>query len=336
MARFDRQLSVLALVAFAASVDGADPVAVEVPDGLATFRMAALPRFELSASAAEAAALTRARVTAWDIDADTILAQAQQDIGAGQSVWSLDLTFNVSVTSPPRVRVDAELATVEGSQESVEWSGRTGEFRATATAGQPELREVSMYRGPLGNLDITGLDVLEAPTSLLAGGSATLNVSLSGASGDERVYYQSLTPSIATIDNGGTVHAQAAGDARVVAMAGRWADTVSVRVTAIVLPEPEDIQTSVTPQVEFTASAITPTMADAAGASAITLGLGVLASALASGNGAAVVAAFESAAKVWAAYGSGSDLRTLDGLQLSWIELALINTADAIGIPFRN
>lgn len=320
-----------AVTVLAACVDAPSPVDMAEIQGV--FTMVAVPRFSVQPTASEVADLTRARVAVIDVSTGEVLAAGEQDISPGSLQWTFDLGFQFMGTAPPQVLAQAELASVEGGIETVEWSGRTASFEVQ-TSVDPQIREVGLFRGPLVNLDLTGLAVTEAPTTLLVGASALLGVSLDGEPAGTRVYYETLVPAVATVDAAGVVRAVAPGTARIAALAGRVADTVTFNVDVVVLPDPEEISRDVTPQIDYTSSEVTGTLEDAAGASAISNALGDLAAALLSRSGAAAVSAFESAVNAWLSYGEGTALRLLDGPQLSLLEITLIHAADALGIPF--
>lgn len=326
-----RRLWIVPLVVLASCVDASDPAALAEVRGV--FSMLAVPRFSVQPSASEVAELARVRAMIIDANSGATLASGEQDIEPSASQWTFDLSFSYEINAPPRVVAQVELASVEGGLETVQWSGRTASI-AVQTSADPQIREIGLFRGPVANLDLNGLAVTGAPTSLLEGASALLVVSLDGASGGNRVYYQALVPSVAVVDAEGVVRGVAPGTARVVAFAGRVADTVAFVVERVVVPDPEEISRDVVPGLDYTSQAVSGTLEDAAGATAISNTLRDLAAALISGNGAAAVGAFESAVNAWSSYGAGTGLRTLDGSQLSLIEIILIHAADALGIAF--
>ena len=319
------------LVVLTACGDAAGPVGLaEIQD---VFTMVAVPRFSVQPSASEVADLTRARATVIDVNTGDVLASGEQDIDPSASQWTFDLGFQFVGSAPPTVVAQVELASVEGGVENVEWSGRTASFKVVVPV-DPQIRVVDLFRGPLANLDLTRLAVTEAPGSLLEGASARLVVSLEGETAGTRVFYESLVPAVAAVDAGGVLRALAPGTARVVAFAGRLADTVTFNVQVVVLPDAEEISRDVAPQLDYTSVDVSGTLADATGATAISKTLGDLSVALASRSAAAAVSAFESAVNAWLSYGEGTTLRSQDGPQLSLIEITLIHAADALGIPF--
>lgn len=328
-ARRTRALILAALAGMSACVDGGDPV---VPEGLRTVHLAASPVFAATPTAAEAAALTRARVTARDAGTGAIVASVQEDIEPSASEWTLELS--IEVDGAIDIRLQVELASTEGAAETVEWSGETTSFELVASANPVEVREVALYRGPLDNLTVTDLELHGVPSSLLEGESARTQVSVVGGGAGARVYLESLTPSVVTVDGSGRIEALAPGLARIQAVAGPVTKDVTFTVDEVVLPAAAEVEESVAPQMDYTSVEVAGTLGDAAGAAMVATSLSSLGSALSSGDGAGAVRAFEEARAAWESYGAGTSLRILDGPQLSLIELTLILAADALGISF--
>ncbi len=322
-----------AAVVLASCVDGGSPVA---PDAPIAVHLQAAPIFAIKPTAAQAAELTRARVAALAAGSGVVLDSVTEDIDPQAGQWSFDLTVDVSSKDRPSIVIQAELASVgtDGS-ETVQWSGRTAPFTVTVSATPLEIRSIRMLRGPPDNLSVTAVDVSSPPSSLFEGESATLHASLQGGGPNARVYYESLDPGTASVDGTGRVTALRAGTARIEAVAGPASQTVSITVDTVTVPSAKVIEGSVAPQIEDAATRVTSSLADAAAAKAISSALGQLATALAAGQGKAAVTAFQAADDAWSSYGAGTDLRRLDGPQLSLIEITLIETADALGIPFE-
>lgn len=327
-----RLLFMAVVAAFLSScVDGGSPTAIDLPH---TVALSVAPVFAVAASAAEAGALTRARVTVRDAADGTELGSVQQDIDPNANEWTLELTLELTSGQTLSVILLAELASVaQDGAETVEWSGRTATFEIVAASEPRVLREIALYRGPLDNLDVTAVTLTLGATSLLEGESAWLTTAVQGGGEGTKIYYASLDPGVATVDALGHVTAHVPGTARVAAIVGPAADTLSFSVNEVVLPEPDEIAQAVTPQVDYAAQEVVSTLEDAAGAAAIGETLTSLGTALSSGDGAASVAAFGHARAAWESYGDPV-LRILDGPQLSLIEITLIHAADALGIAF--
>ena len=324
-----QRLSLIALLSASACVDGRDPLDVET---VRSVQLAVAPVFAVAPSAAEAGALTRARVTAMDASTGLSLASTQQDVDPSADHWSLTLTLDAATGVPLSIRIQTELASVSGATESVEWSGRTDAF--TVVGGVPtEIRSVALFRGPLANLDVTGVNIENAPNSVLEGESVQLQASAEGPPG-AHVFFRSEDPLVAVVDPEGRVQTLSAGTARIVAEAGPASAAVSFAVEDVVVPDAGELDGAISPQVDFTASAVVSTMEDPAAAAAISSSFAALEAALQAGDGAGAVQGFQSAVAAWEQYGAGTALRSLDAPQLGVIELTLIAVADALGIDF--
>ncbi len=308
-------------------VDGRSPADV---GSLEAVHLTAAPVFVGEVLAAEAAALDRARVTALHGSDGSVLGTVEKPLDPTASEWVIDLSFEVPADQPVPVRLRVELL----GPEAVEWSGQTASFEVRGGGGAKEIRQVSLFRGPLDNLTVTRVE-LSGPDVLLTGETTSLSASLTGGGGGSKTFFESLDGSVATVDGAGRVRAMAAGVVRVVAWAGPASDTVSITVRDLVLPEDDPAIASVGPGLEETAGRITASMGDAAAAGAISDALSRLGAALDIRDGPEAVRAFEAARAAWAGYGAGTDLRLLDAPQLGLIEITLIHAADAIGIAFR-
>ena len=182
-----RMLFIAVVSAFLSScVDGGSPTAIDLPY---TVALSVAPVFAVAASAAEAGALTRARVTVHDAGDGTELGSVQQDIDPSADEWTLELTLELTSGQVLSVILMAELASVgQDGAETVEWSGRTATFEVVAASEPRVLREIALFRGPLDNLDVTAVTVSLGVTSLLEGGSAWLTTTVEGGGGSTRGY----------------------------------------------------------------------------------------------------------------------------------------------------
>lgn len=325
-----RRLTLAAIVCVTACVDGMDPVGVDL---VRSVQIAAAPVFSVAPSAVESAGLSRARVTALDAATGASLGVVQQDIDPSEPEWTLELTIDVPEGKPLSIRLQTELASVSGGAESVEWSGRTAVFTVASTGQPQEIHAVNLFRGPLANLDVTGLTLTDVPAALLAGETAQVKAAIQGGAAGARVYFRSENPSVATVDGAGNVSAVGAGTTRIFAEAGPTTTSATVTVEDLHLPDPGQLDGAVGQPVAYTTSVLGE-MGDAQGAAAISTSLTDLTTALAAGKGTLAVQAFEAAKAAWAGYGAGSGARALDAPQLGVVELTLISVADALGIPF--
>lgn len=322
-----RTLFWLAVTTLVAScVDGSSPVDVATVHAV---QVAAAPVFAVAPTGAEAAAITHARLTALNASGD-VLEVVDQDLDPTADEWSFTLELELTERQSMSVTLEIEL----GSGGEVDWSGRSSPISVSPGVAPQVVADLPIYRGPLADLDVTRVTATAA-TSLFEGQSTQVEVTLEGAGEGARAYFQSLDPAVATVDGAGTVQTHSGGTARIVALAGPAADTISIAVQHLNLPPGDSLQTVVTPQVEYAADVVGAGMGDAAGAKAITQALGQLNTALSAGTPSDVVNGFQAAVAAWSAYGEGTDLRVLDGPQLGVVELTLIQTADALGIPFE-
>lgn len=323
---FRRLGMLVAAVSVAACVDGADPIGPAFVDAV---HLTAAPVFSAPVLAAEAISLDRIRVTALHASTGSTLATLEQDLDPTASEWVVQLSVDLPTDQTTPLRIQVELA----SGGAVEWSGRTGRFDVRGGANPSEVRQVALYRGPVDNLDVTGVEV-RGPASLIAGQSAALEAGLSGGGGQAQVFWKSLDPGVATVDRTGRMTTIAAGVARIVGLAGPAADTLAITVREVTLPNADEVTRSVSPGLEDAAARVTGSMGDAAGAAAISSALGDLGSALSAGDGVGAVGAFEAARAAWESYGTSTNLRQLDAPLLGAIEITLIHAADALGIAF--
>lgn len=322
-----RRLGFLAAtLAAAACVDGTDPMGPALLDAT---RLTAAPVFGTPILAAESVALDRVRVVALHAATGATLATLEQDLDPTASEWVLQLSVELPRDQPTPLRLQVEL--VAGGV--VEWSGRTGRFEVRGGATTNQVREVALYRGPVANLDVTGVAV-RGPATVVAGQSAVLEADLAGGGGQAQAFWKSLDPAVATVDRAGRMTATAPGIARIVAAAGPAADTLAVTVREVTLPNAEEVARSVAPGLVDAAGRVAGSMGDPAGAAAISSALGDLGAALSAGDGAAAVGAFEAARAAWEGYGASTNLRQLDAPLLGAIEITLIHAADALGIAF--
>ena len=152
------------------------------------------------------------------------------------------------------VFVDVELL----SGGTVEWSGRLGPVIAGGSSGAV-IRQVPVFRGPLDNLDVDSVTIIEAPMQMLVGDTALATAVISlpdGSTAEPELYWASLDDAVATVGPSGdttTVVGVAPGMATIAAAAGPSVDTVDVEV----LPRVQSV-------------VVTPASATLAGAGATT------------------------------------------------------------------
>lgn len=326
-----KRLPALTLLALAACVDGDGPTGPGVPVAVS---IAARPSFALEPSTDEIEKLDRARITLTHVPNDSVLVSHEEDIDPDSPEWTFELTLQLSSEQVLDVKMDIELIDADVGVGLVEWSGRTT-FDVQASFEPQEIRVVNLGRGPLENLSLTRLDVSGARSRIQEGGSDFLVVDTAGGQAGQVLYYRTTNPMVASVDSIGNISALVPGETRIIARAGRVADTLNLTVGQVNLPSPQVLQARVVPQMDYVRDDLfLGTLADPVVALAIRDALDALASEMLAGRGFEAVGRFEDSAELWEGYGEGTDLRFLDGPQLGVIAIALMHAADALGIDF--
>lgn len=179
------------------------------------------------------------------------------DWDPGEDVWSVALDASSPGGGGAEAVVYVELIGGAG----VEWSGRADLGRVSVTPASVELR---LHRGPVANLDVTGVAVTDAPEALDEGASAQLGVDVDGidpgALDDVKVYWSSSDPGVATVGADGLVTGVLPGSVSILAVAGPAGDTAVIDVEVvpveILLDPPTATLTSVAERVELQAAVI--------------------------------------------------------------------------------
>lgn len=194
-------------------------------------------------SPADAGAAPITRIRAWaSRTADSVtVGQYEGTVDPAAEEWTIDLV--VSAPPDPGVQVEYFVLLMSGSEgsEVVEFSGRSDPV--TVSSGQTvEGQDLPILRGPLANHFVTGVTIASAPDSLGegAGAVATADVSTSGSE-VPAVYWTALDSAVLSVTDS-TVTGVAPGVGRIVASAGRFADTTTVTVvpvpaTVVVTPD---------------------------------------------------------------------------------------------------
>lgn len=212
--------------------------------------------------------ITRIRLTAKQTPGGTIIETETVAVPADAEEWRLD--FGIPVPSGPdiQVLVTIELLSVEGGVETVQWSGVAGPFTLTpGPLGGPT--QVPIVRGPLENVDVTGVNITTESPTVDEGRTVPLAAQVSGGGTGTVVFWTSLDPEVATVNDQGVVTGLVPGSARIVATAGAHSDQVSVGVTVRlatiqVSPSPVTLA-SIGATQQFTAKAFDPRGAEMTG-----------------------------------------------------------------------
>jgi hypothetical protein len=200
------------------------------------------PAFQIDPGLFPASLVDRIRVRALDASTAAVLGTLDVTVDPSATEWTLSL--GIATDAPVEVILEIELL----SGETVEWSGRDGPFLVQPGRSSATL-PVDVFRGPLDNLDVTSIDLQEAPAQMLVGETATLTATptLSPQStASPVVYWVSEDSMVARVTPTGptaTLEAVAPGTVDILAGAG----TASAQATVEVLPRVSAVVVSPTP-----------------------------------------------------------------------------------------
>ena len=207
--------------------------------------------------------IERIRLTAQEVPGGTVLGSTSFTVDSGASQWTLDFSILLAEATTVSVTLSVELISLGTGSQLVEWSGRTGSL--TLQVGQPtEVSDIDLVKGPLANLSVTGLS-FDLPDLVLreaseAEVSVTVNTSMPQT--PPTIFWRSLNPGVATVSGEGLVRSVVPGQARIVATAGAFADTLDVRVLArpasVLLTPAEVLLDALDEEVTFGAVVLDP------------------------------------------------------------------------------
>lgn len=202
------------------------------PGGPGAVGLYLVPSFAVSAADASALPINRIRYTVLQVPEGREIVSDFEDVDPSAPSWELAISVPLSVPSASVV-VRTQLVHVDASgNEETQFAGMTNTIvlRRGATV-EPE--SIDFVRGPLANLQATGVQVTSQLLDLVEGESRPLAVSLETDGTVQAsslvVYWTSLNPAVAGID-GTTLTATAPGTTQVVATVGALSDTIPVSV----------------------------------------------------------------------------------------------------------
>lgn len=191
------------------------------------------PVFMIVPGDIESSPIDQIRMVARDATSQEEVGTFDGPVDPSAPEWSLDMGIDMDGESSREVIVEVELLT-EGT---VQWSGRIGPIVVT-TGLTPDVQQVEVYPGPLDNLDVTAVTIIDAPTQLSVGETSTLEAIATVPQGSDVtpvISWVSLDPTIVEIltvsGNQITVEALAAGTATLGAAAGAHTDAVDITVS---------------------------------------------------------------------------------------------------------
>lgn len=202
-----------------------------------------LPALIPSAADAGAAPVTRIRAWAARTSDRVIVGEVEVEVDPAAEEWTIDLVVAAPADPGVEVRYWVLLMSGSGESEVVEFSGRSDPV--TVVAGQvAEGLDIPILRGPLANHSVTGVTITSAPDSLGEGVGAALSAQVTSSdTTGATVFWTALDSAVVTVSDS-TVTGVAPGIGRVVASAGRFADTTTVTVVpvpAAVLVAPDTV-----------------------------------------------------------------------------------------------
>ena len=211
-----------AAVLFAACVDG-NPAGVSTPAFLSLSA-------ELDASGSLAAGpISRIRVTVTTQASSEVVSREVFQVSPDASSWEIAVEVDIAAAAGSPVLLAVELISVVGGVETVEWSGRIGPIDLRGGSG--DVHPVTVYPGPLENLDVTAVSIRDpSSATLVEGETLALQVDVASPSGGAQAVWLALDPAVATVSPEGLVTTHRSGSARIVAAAGPRADTLALSV----------------------------------------------------------------------------------------------------------
>ena len=195
------------------------------------------PSFQIDPALFPSAAVDRIRLAASDASTGQAVGTSDVQVSPTAAQWTLSLGIDLEDAPSRDVVVDVELL----AGDVVQWSGRVGPITVLAGAISPA-QDVSLYRGPLDNLDVVSLAVAGAPAWITVGATAVLVANptlVAGSDVTPSVYWASTDPAVATVSAEGlvaTVTGVAAGTTRIVTATGALSNELDLEVHATAPP----------------------------------------------------------------------------------------------------
>ncbi len=216
------------LPALAVCVDGVSP---PVPTDQAA-QLVLSPVFAVETGSGQPLPINAIRVTALLTPGDEVLKRQTFPVDPSSSEWTLSLEVPYSSElQDPRFYTVMELLNVSGGVETVEWSGRSRVMELSSLS-QLEVQAVEVVRGPVANLDVTGVAVEPHDTLFEEGASTTVSARVDGSEGAV-VFWESSDPAVATVVRTGSREAEVSflrpGGVTVTALAGTARATTRFR-----------------------------------------------------------------------------------------------------------
>lgn len=203
-----------------------------------------VPSFQVDPSLFDTPPIDNIRMTAFNAVTDDVVGSVDTAVDPAAEEWLLELSVE---TAGENIDVVVEAELLSGGE--VIWSGRAGPFMVQpgiASAAQV----IEIYRGPLDNLDVTGVAIVEPPTQILVSNTAQLSAEVTleaGSDSEPIVFWATDSEALATVAAVGglttTLTAVAVGTVEVFAGAGTESDQFTLEVlprvsSVVVSPDP--------------------------------------------------------------------------------------------------
>jgi len=185
-----------------------------------------------AAVAGEARPINRIRVRAFEEPGRIPVGSALLDVSPDDPSWEVPVALEVPTGAGIQVLFEIELINVDANgRETVQWSGRAGPLTVT-TAGAGRIEQIQVFRGPLDNLLVTGLEIdNEGPVAEGATRQLTTTIATTGST--PSVAWASSDNGIATVSGTGLVTGVTPGVVNITATAGPASDTEQIEVTPV-------------------------------------------------------------------------------------------------------
>ncbi len=187
------------------------------------------PALVPSPADAGAAPVDRIRARVARIPDGTLIGESVTEVDPNAESWEIELSADPGPSGSALARIFLTLLNVTGDVETVQFSG-PADFVALLGGRTTEPAEIPILRGPIANHYVTAVDVSAAPDTLAEASTGTLRATASTTStASPRVFWTVLDSAVLSVADS-VVTGVAAGVGRVVASAGRYADTAVVVV----------------------------------------------------------------------------------------------------------
>jgi hypothetical protein len=158
----------------------------------------------------EARPIQRIRITAEEVPGGARLGGTTQEVDPQAQEWTLDFSLSIPVESTVVVTLSVELLSLSTGTPLVEWSGRAGPITLQVGA-VTEIQDISLVKGPLSNLAVTGVSIGEPVPDIREGQTTQLTAVASTTTPQDPpiIFWLSLNPGVATVSGTGLVQAGA-------------------------------------------------------------------------------------------------------------------------------